>query len=121
MFVKLRYELSLSGERCSDTGFFRMPIEGLLKRLDRTVRQDVFGKRQSTPPPVLARLGLDAGCWYEIASDFRHLFRRVAKRPACVDSMSSSTVSTLFFCPIYTSFAQRSSWVLTVDRCNNAR
>jgi len=68
-----------------------MPIEGFAKTTcdpDGRARM-FFGKRPEPPPPVLARLGFwIRGCWYEIASEFPPpCFRRVAKRPACVDSM----------------------------------
>ena len=81
---------SESGQRCSEKGFLAITTEDYLELLDWTARQVVAGKRGVTPtnlPPVLARLGLDAGCWCELVSDFGRLFCSVAGRPQCVDSM----------------------------------
>jgi len=107
MFVQITIELSLSGERCSETrDSLGCRIEGLLKTTGTDGPPGWFlASARAQPPPVLARLGLDAGCCVRNREAISATcFGRLAKASGGASiRLSSSTVSTLFFCPIYTS------------------
>jgi hypothetical protein len=82
---------SSNGYRCSDRGYLNMTLEEYLELLDWTARRPAAGKAGSTPeaaPGVFERLGLgiSAGNWCELVSNFGKLFGLVAGRPHSVDA-----------------------------------
>ncbi|OUT59451.1 MAG: hypothetical protein CBB71_10150 [Rhodopirellula sp. TMED11] len=72
---------SVSGARCSDKGVLPISLERYFEMLDYTARLLVDGKPGKTPEyveAILTRLGIAAGGWLTLMTDFRRLFPHVA-------------------------------------------
>ena len=83
---------SRTGVRCSDQGFLSLTPNQYFELLDWTARHIVSGKRGATPketPPILLRLGLAAGSWVKLVTQFSDSFCHVAGRVDRVRSLRS--------------------------------
>lgn len=70
-----------AGRRASDTGYLPMDLEKYLVLLEACGREEAAGKRGVIPeelPPILQRLGLDAGRWTDEALKAAERFARIA-------------------------------------------
>ena len=91
---------SRNGKRSSDKGFLAMAEAEYLEILDWLARDEIVGKRGSTPrtvPPVLERLGIEPTLWSAMVKDFGRTFMNVAGTAKSVSEARSLKTHRKFY------------------------
>ena len=91
---------SRNGKRSSDKGFLAMAEAEYLEILDWLARDEIVGKRGSTPrtvPPVLEGLGIEPTLWSTMVKDFGRTFMNVAGTAKSVSEARSLKTHRKFY------------------------